>query len=147
MGWEEDLDALARNVDQAVEGAALEGLREHIRATTSAKTDSYGRAWPPGVDGDVLKNAFANVAIYGGPFYCRARLTTPEVFHHFGAGGSTDTREARRALESRSRKRAKEGKANRFHAPQRGIIPTDGNGIPPAMRTRILNLLQMAMAA
>lgn len=123
-----------RTMNEQVAKAALEPVTEAARATAAAGTSPTGDPWAPTKDGaKALPNAAA--AIKGSTSGTRIALAIPPplVFHNFGAGGSSTTKEAKRA---RSRQ-ASSGTNSKFHAPQRQIIPNQNEPIPAPMKDAI----------
>lgn len=137
----EDLLKLGRDVDEALLDAAEAAMKEHFRDTVGAGQDPYGQAWPAAADGSrAMPKAYQDLIWSRIGSAVRIDLLEEYVYNNFGAGGSTDSKSAARDLRFRARKRAGEGgKASKFHAPKRQILPDD-RGLPPILRDKILAL-------
>ena len=138
------IDALTRlgsEADELATEAVVEALSEHLKQTLSASSDPYGNSWPAKANGEnPLKNVYSAVLFERIGTSARASIFPPEVYHHYGAGGSVDNKAAKSAMNLRKRRRkAGEVGTNKFHAPRRAIIPDD-RGMPDALARKIENL-------
>jgi hypothetical protein len=130
----EKLQAMNEDVARAAEKPVAEAARK----SASAGQAPDGSAWAPKADGGQALTGAAE-AIGSSTKGNQIKLTVgaPYAFHNHGAGGTSQTKEARRE-RSRARKRqADSGKKSKFHAPKRQILPAPGEPIPKAMNDAI----------
>jgi hypothetical protein len=121
-------------MNQDVAKAAVEPVLEAARATASAGTTPTGEPWAPTKEGGrALPNAAGAITGAAKGTRIDIKIPPPLVYHQFGAGGSSQTKEAKRARA----RAAKSGTTSKFHAPQRQIIPNQGEPIPEPMKAAI----------
>jgi hypothetical protein len=126
----------AMNADVA--RAAEKPVADVARKSASAGKAPDGSPWAPKADGGRALTGAAD-AIKSSTKGNQIKLTvgTPHAFHNAGAGGTSQTKEAKR-MRARTRKRqAETGKKSKFHAPKRQILPASGEPIPSAMNEAI----------
>lgn len=118
------------------------------RATAAAGQSPSGDAWAERKEGGkALKGAAEALSSSVDGNRVEIRLGPPWVFHNYGAGGSSTTRDAVRARERGAAKRAKGGgPASKFHAPKRQILPIKGEPIPSAIGEAIAKAAKRVFA-
>ena len=146
MGGAEDFAAfldgvealVSLNVDVARESAAA--VRAEVAKTAASGTTPYGEAWPVTVDGGKpLPGVGDAISVETRATRIMLRIGPPWVFHHYGAGGSSQTKAAKARRRYTERKRAEaaaagKGVRSRFHAPRRQVLPDPGQELPPRVR-------------
>ena len=133
------LIALGKKIDKAQLSAAEEALKSFLKETVGQGMSPYGEPWQWTKSGDAppLAKAFQHIKFSKVGSSVRAEIGEPEVYHNYGAGGSTESASAKRDLAYRARKRKGEGgSTNRFHAPKRCILP-DGRGMPAELAEKM----------
>lgn len=130
----EKLQAMNERVAKEAEDPVAEVARKNAAAGKAPD----GSTWKPKVDGtralphaaDAITSSVKGNAI-------KLTVGEPYAFHNHGAGGHSQTKEAKR-MRSRARKRqAASGTKSKFHAPRRQILPDVGEPIPKAMNDAI----------
>lgn len=127
----------AMNADVARE--AEKPVADVARKSAADGKAPDGSPWAPKKDdgGRALKDAGSAVASSTKGNQIKLTVGTPYAFHNSGAGGTSQTKEAKR-MRARTRKRqAETGKKSKFHAPKRQILPASGEPIPKAMSDAI----------
>lgn len=142
------------NADAARE--AEPAVLEAMQATASAGTTPTGEAWAPRKGGGrALPGARAALTSRVRGNRVEVRLEDPKyLYNNYGAGGSSQTKDAKRARSSAKRDRATRAKAgekvakSKFHAPARQIIPMVDDPVPPkvadAVRAAIARTFERA---
>lgn len=123
------------NTDVAKEAAP--DVLKAMQRTASAGTTPDGTPWPKRADGArALPNAADSLtASVSGP-KVTVRIAPPYSYHHGGAGGTSQTKDAKRARAGVKRDRERREAAgekvakSKFHAPARQIIPHPYEPIP-----------------
>lgn len=125
-------------MNKLVAQEAEEGILAAARATAAAGQDPSGKAWAPRKEGGKALTGAA-AAIESSTKGARVVLTIgpPYVFHNFGAGGSSTTKEAERHRERTKARQAKGGTSSKFHAPRRQILPGQNEPMPEGIRSAI----------
>lgn len=133
-----------QKLNAEVAKAAAEPVADDVRKTASAGQTPTGEAWPDRKGGG---KALAGVEK---AITVKARLTRvvvslawPWVPHQWGAGGSSTTKEAKRARSKSAKAAAQAGIKSKFHAPRRQVLPATDEAIPD----RILATLKKTAAA
>lgn len=135
------------NVDVAREAAP--GVLKAMQRTAAAGTTPEGVSWPQRAGGGrALPNAAEGLsASVSGP-KVTVRLAEPYTYHQGGEGGSSQTKEAKRARAGAQRDRKKREAAgekvakSKFHAPARQIIPHPDEPIPAGVGEAIASAAQ-----
>jgi hypothetical protein len=116
---------------------AAPGISAALKRTAAAGTSPSGESWPSTKEGGkALAGAAAAIVVEQRGRRVTARIGPPYVFHNYGAGGSSQTKDAKRRRAFGARQRAKSAAAgesvakSKFHAPQRQIIPGAGDPMP-----------------
>lgn len=138
------LDALVHALDRvgeiATETARLaeDPVRMALAATARAGTTPSGEDWEPLHDGRAPLTAAGGAIkmVRSGP-RLRATIGMPYVFHQHGAGGTSDTKAAKRHRARTAKAQAASGKKSKFHAPRRQILPEQGEPMPKGVREAV----------
>lgn len=97
-----------------------------------------GTAWAPRKEGGpALSGAAEAIASSTKANVIKLAVDAPYAFHNHGAGGSSQTKEAKRARSATKKRQAESGTKSKFHAPKRQILPAPGEPIPAAMNDAI----------
>lgn len=134
------LSALDHVADLAVETAkrAEEPVRLALAATARAGESPTGEEWAPRQDGSqALPLAGASIALARSGPRLKATIGMPYVYHQHGAGGSSQTKEAKRHRARTAKAQAASGKKSKFHSPRRQILPAPGDPMPPRVRKAV----------
>lgn len=127
-----------RTLNEQVAREAEKGIARVARETAAAGTTPSGEKWPERKDGGkALRGAPNEISSSAKGTRVELKIGTPYVFHNYGAGGSSTTKEAERARKRSAAKRAATGTKSKFHAPRRQILPDVGEPIPAGMREAI----------
>ena len=113
-----------RSLNEDVAKEAEKPVADVLRANADKGIAPDGSAWPEkSGGGKALAGAADDVTSSTKRNAILVKIGPPYVFHNYGAGGSSQTKDAKRA-RARHRKKAKEsGVKSKFHAPKRQIIP------------------------
>lgn len=140
MSGYDELAAFIRRVEglRAInEEAAKEAAPDVLAAlqeTAAAGTAPTGEPWPAKADGGrALAGAAKAIKVTTKGTQVVATIGPPEGYHHWGAGGSSQTKKAIQARARSARAAAAAGTRSKFHAPRRKILPDPGDEIPPAV--------------
>lgn len=134
------VDALDRVGEIATETAKLaeDPVRLALAKTAYAGTTPSGEDWEPLADGGkALRLAGAAIKMVRSGPRLRATIGKPYVFHNFGAGGSSQTKEARRHRARTAKAQRASGKKSKFHAPRRQILPDQSDPMPKGVRDAV----------
>ena len=130
------------NVDVAKEAAP--DVLKAVQRTAAAGTTPSGEAWPKRADGArALPRAAEGMSVSVSGPKVTVRLEAPYVYHQGGKGGSSQTKEAKRARAGAKRDRERREAAgekvakSKFHAPARQIIPHPDEPIPQGVSDAI----------
>ncbi len=144
MSGRAELEAFIAGVESLVtmnEDVAREAekpVADVARRSAEAGRAPDGETWAPLANGGgkALKGAAAAITSSAKGTAIRLEIGEPYVFHNHGAGGSSETPNAKRARARARRQREATGKASKFHAPKRQILPGPGE-LPDDMRKAI----------
>lgn len=130
MSGHDELEAFARRVEsmrtlnEDAAKAAAPLVLEALQETARAGTDPYGVPWPPKKDGGkALAGAADAIEISTKGPQVIARIGPPEGYHHWGAGGTSQSKRAVAQRAAAKRRHKAGGTSSRFHAPPRPILP------------------------
>lgn len=134
MSGIDELDKLAdalEDFDERVAERAGPEVLKALQKTVRAQQEPDGTPWPPSSNGGaVLTQAASAMALTVTKGDIKIRLEAPYVFHDYGAGGQSQSKEALRARARAERNRAKGGTKSKFHAPRRKMLPDPTDPVP-----------------
>lgn len=130
----EKLGEMNRLTAKEAEAGVLAAARE----TAAAGQAPDGTSWANRKEGGkALTGAAAAIESSTKGARVILKIGPPFVFHNFGAGGSSTTKEAARHRERTKARQAKSGTSSKFHAPQRRILPGQNEPMPEGIREAI----------
>ena len=146
MGTDDDvfgeLEALGRRLGEFSSRAARRAAPKvlaALKATAAAGTDPQGKAWPPLAGGGApMQGAADAISIETSGGDIKAKIGEPWVYLDAGAGGVSQSKDAIRSRKKAAKKQAtikrtNTGRASKFHAPRRQILPGPDDPIPPGV--------------
>ncbi|AKV03189.1 hypothetical protein AKJ09_09852 [Labilithrix luteola] len=140
MGGKQALDAFIagieslRTLNEQVAREAEEPVADVFRENARRGVTPDGDAWPEKADGGrALPKAADAVESSAQRNRITVKVGAPYVFHNWGAGGSSQTKEAKRRRKHAAKQREESGKKSKFHAPRRQMLPDAGADVPAAV--------------
>lgn len=126
-------------INEQVAREAEKPVADVARKSAAAGQAPDGTAWAPRKEDGAQALRGAPDAIQSSTKGNQIKLTIgpPYAYHNAGAGGSSQTKEAKRARARSAKKRSETGTKSRFHAPRRQILPASGEPVPKAINEAI----------
>lgn len=149
----EALTTLNKDAAKEAEGPVLRAMQ----ATARAGTTPTGEPWPEKKSGGRALSGAADALtseVKGTRVEIRLGAADKEryVFHNYGAGGSSKTKEAKRARAGAKRDRAAREASgekvakSKFRAPARQIIPMVDEPVPPKVAAEVKAAIERTFA-
>lgn len=137
-----ELEALGTRLGNFAEGAAKRAAPKvlaALKSTAAAGTAPDGTPWAPlKGGGKPLEGAAGAITLEVSGATLKAKIGEPWVYQDAGAGGASTSKDAERARKKATKKqetikKTHTGRASKFHAPRRQILPGPEDDMPAAV--------------